>query len=108
MGLAALDYPARLVVILLIASVIGLILRKVNGNSSMGAAGLMSPRKKCNECKSWIDQQATRCKYCSSDQRNNYFTSDEMKYERTEVTCIKCEKEKPERGKKICSKCLLP
>jgi|694.fasta_scaffold128986_1 hypothetical protein len=56
----------KVIITLFLVSIIGLIVRAVKGNSELGLMAMAKKRKQCNECKSWIDATATKCKHCGS------------------------------------------
>ena len=62
------DLPifGKVIITLLLVSIIGLVVRSVKGNSELGLMAMAKKRKQCNECKSWIDATATKCKNCGS------------------------------------------
>jgi hypothetical protein len=62
------DLPifGKVIITLFLVSIIGLIVRSVKGNSELGLVAMAKKRKQCNECKSWIDTTATKCKNCGS------------------------------------------
>jgi hypothetical protein len=62
------ELPAigKAIIAIFVLSIAGLVVRTITGNSELGLMAMTNRRKQCNDCKSWIDATARKCKYCGS------------------------------------------
>jgi hypothetical protein len=96
----------KVIITLFLLSIIGLVVRSVTGNSELGLMAMAKKRKQCNECKSWIDSTATKCKNCGSTANEPIKGQAQRQYKKAPTKiCPNCYCEIIE-GNTMCFNCL--